>query len=138
MFSFFFKYKVNKIHENNQFFLFFKKKSDDLLSRMIIKGNTREFLDEYGVENCYTNGKQIHLDVCRKYFDSINSVNSKYTSKSAAKIGDASILLVDDDVQNLKIAHSNGHLAFQVNQNMQLVDLYNFLYDKMKLNQHSS
>lgn len=102
---------------------------------MIIKGNTRDFLDEYGVESCYTNGKQIHLDVCRKYFD---SMASKYTSKSAAKIADASILLVDDDVQNLKIAHGNGHLAFQVNQNMQLVDLYNFLYDKMKLNQHSS
>ena len=109
---------------------------------MIIIGNTREFLEEHGVENCYSMGKQIHLDQCRKYYENLlnnlyyggNNGNG-YGSQSKLnnnRINNASILLIDDDVQNLKMAHSSGHLAFQVNNNMQLLDLYDFLSSQLR------
>ena len=42
------------------------------------------------------------------------------------------ILLLDDDVQNLKLANDYGHYAFQVNNSVQLVDILNFLKTDVK------
>jgi hypothetical protein len=39
------------------------------------------------------------------------------------------ILLIDDDDQNVAIARLNGHFAFQVNSDVELVDLFNYLND---------
>ncbi len=108
---------------------------NDLVNKVIIKGNTREFVEEHGIENCYSNGKQIHLAYCRDFFESLirkfNKDQSGSSSSSAAnslcKISNDNILLIDDDLQNLKIAYENGHLAFQVNNSVQLEDFCSFL-----------
>lgn len=99
---------------------------NDLVNKVIIKGNTREFVEEHGIENCYSNGKQIHLAFCREFFESLIRKFNKENSHNF-KINNDNILLIDDDLQNLKIAYENGHLAFQVNSSIQLVDFYNFL-----------
>ncbi len=106
-----------------------------MVNKIIIKGNTREFIEEHGIEKCYSNGKQINLKFCRYFFESLirkynkeNNLNNSPTNNSSSfKISDDSILLIDDDLQNLKLAYENGHLAFQVNNSIQLVDFYNFL-----------
>lgn len=97
---------------------------------MVIKGNTKEFLSKYGYETCYTNGKQPHLEHCREYF--LNYQLNLYKRECKYEIMNSNILLIDDDPTNIKIAIENGHFAFQVNNNMKLVELYNYLRDKLE------
>jgi hypothetical protein len=47
------------------------------------------------------------------------------------KINDINILLIDDDDQNILIARSNGHFAFQVNSDVELADLFDYLNDQL-------
>ena len=119
---------------------------NDLVNKIVIKGNTKEFLEQHGIEYCYSNGKQIHLQYCRNYFEAHYSINSNAamtnngsssansTSRKSNKenpIQNQNILLIDDDVQNLKMAHENGHMVYQVNSSMKLVDFYNYLREKL-------
>jgi hypothetical protein len=106
---------------------------NDLVSKIVIKGNTKEFLEQHGIEYCYSNGKQIHLKYCRNYFESANNNNNKKSNKENLRINDSNILLIDDDVQNLKVAYDNGHLVYQVNNNMKLMDFYNYLREKLSI-----
>ena len=62
---------------NQTFFCCFR---NDLVNKIVIKGNTKEFIEQYGIEYCYSNGKQIHLKYCRNYFESMN--NSSNISRS--------------------------------------------------------
>ncbi len=130
------------------------------MNKIVIKGNTKEFLQQYGIENCFSQGKQIHLKYCRNFFESLNvnninntikqnnsgnnlinttnnnnSINTdnNYSNVKSNKenlINDSNILLIDDDIQNLKLAFDNGHLVYQVNNTMKLIDFYNYLKDK--------
>lgn len=86
-----------------------------MIKRIVIKGNTREFLDQHGIEHCYSNGKQKHLEYCRSYFRDFANIDFK------------NVLLIDDDVQNIKIASANRHFAFQVDSNIKLDDLFVYL-----------
>ena len=118
-----------------------------MVNKIVIKGNTKEFLEQHGIEYCYSNGKQIHLKYCRNYFEThTNSNNTNGTSSnpnSASlsnrksnkenRINDSNILLIDDDIQNLKVAYDNGHLVYQVNNNMKLIDFYNYLREKLSI-----
>ncbi len=120
-----------KIKTNKKFIICFLLRND-LVNKIIIKGNTREFVEEHGIESCYSNGKQAHLAYCRDFFESLirkfNKDHNQGTSASASfKINNDNILLIDDDLQNLKIAYDNGHLAFQVNNSVQLEDFCTFL-----------
>jgi hypothetical protein len=56
----------------------------------------------------------------------------KRFNKEIVNILDENILLLDDDVQNLKLANDYGHYAFQVNNSVQLVDILNFLKTDVK------
>jgi len=106
-------------------FPYFRTPRNDLVSKIVIKGNTKEFLERNGTEMCYANGKQIHIDYCRSYFQQVNG-------KNAALIDDSNVLLIDDDVQNIRLARTSGHHAFPVENNMKLADLYNFLKDRVE------
>lgn len=99
---------------------------NELVSKIVIKGNTKEFLERNGAELCYANGKQVHIDYCRGFFHQVNG------GGGAALIDDSHVLLIDDDVHNVRLARNNGHHAFQVDNNMKLVDLYNFLKDRVE------
>jgi hypothetical protein len=102
--------------------------SNELINKIVIKGNTREFVEEHGIENCYSNGKEIHLQFCRsRIYEMLKRFN-----KEIVNILDENILLLDDDVQNLKLANDYGHYAFQVNNSVQLVDILNFLKTDVK------
>ena len=70
----------------------------------MIQGNTKEFIDKYGLANCYYNGKQMHIAVVREYFEATRNF----------KILNEDIILIDDDTDNISIARKNGHLAFEV------------------------
>ena len=94
--------------------IFFK--STDKVNKIVIKGNTKEFVEAYGINNLFSNGKQIHLDYARWIFESENN-----------KILNKNILLVDDDLRNLQIANKNGHCTFQVTSSTQLKDFLNYL-----------
>ena len=73
--------------------------SNELINKIVIKGNTREFVEEHGIENCYSNGKEIHLQFCRsRIYEMLKRFN-----KEIVNILDENILLLDDDVQNLKL-----------------------------------
>lgn len=61
-----------------------------------------------------------------------SSPNNKKSNKEN-RIKDSNILLIDDDVQNLKLAYDNGHLVYQVNSSMKLIDFYNFLREKLTI-----
>ena len=74
------------------------------------------FRDVKGINNLFSNGKQIHLDYARWIFESENN-----------KILNKNILLVDDDLRNLQIANKNGHCTFQVTSSTQLKDFLNYL-----------
>jgi hypothetical protein len=119
-----------------------------MVNKIVIKGNTKEFLQQYGIEYCFSNGKQIHLKYCRNYFESFNlnspssnnstptsilNCNNESNNKSNKenRINDSNILLIDDDIQNLNMALDNGHFVFQVNNTMKLVDFYNYLKGKL-------
>lgn len=91
----------------------------------MIKGNTREFVEEHGIESCYSNGKQIHLKFCRSIYDQMSK-----RLNIDNRVNNENVLLIDDDLQNLRIANENGHLAYQVNNSVSLVDFLNFLKDK--------
>ena len=83
---------------------------------MFIRGNTKEFTDLYGIKNLYANGKQIHLDNVRWLFQSANNL-----------INNENMLLVDDDLKNLKLAREHGHYAFQITSSTQLNDFLSYL-----------
>jgi hypothetical protein len=97
-----------------------------LINKILIKGNTKLFLEQHGIEACYSNGKQLHLAHCRSYFENV-AASKPGIFGSAWKINDSSILLVDDDPQNVKLAADSGHLAFQVESDAQLSDLFSYL-----------
>ncbi len=86
------------------------------INKVVIKGNIKEFVEMYGINNLYANGKQIHLDYARWNFE---SENNKILSKN--------VLLVDDDLRNLQLANQNGHFTFQVTSSTQLSDFLNYL-----------
>ena len=88
----------------------------------MIQGNTRELIEEHGLANCYTNGKQIHLQICREAFESRSPKTGKET-----KINSDNILLIDDDYQNVQMALKNGHSAFHVTDSVNLHELNQFL-----------
>jgi hypothetical protein len=91
------------------------------INKILIKGNTKLFIDKYGLENCFSNGKQLHLNFCKEYLeDRVNSL----------KILNKDILLIDDDTENIEFARQAGHLAFQVNKNVSLHELHQFLLQK--------
>ncbi|CAF0942147.1 unnamed protein product [Brachionus calyciflorus] len=90
---------------------------NSLVDRIVIKGNTKEFIEEHGLEACYTNGKQLHLEYCKRQLP--------------LYIKESSILLIDDDVNNLKVALENGHYAFHVANNVRLIDLNNYLRNQL-------
>lgn len=91
------------------------------INKILIKGNTKLFIDKYGLENCFSNGKQLHLNFCKEYLeDRVNNL----------KILNKDILLIDDDTENIEFARQAGHLAFQVNKNVSLQELYQFLLQK--------
>ncbi len=88
------------------------------------------------------------MKYCRNYFETytnsngggggggstpIGSANSRNKSNKENRINDSNILLIDDDIQNLKVAYDNGHLVYQVNNNMKLIDFYNFLREKLSI-----
>jgi len=144
---------------------------NDMVKKIIIKGNTKEFLQQYGIEYCFSNGKQIHIKYCRNYFESVNfnaakalaaqvekgqnnegngsgnsssslvAANNANTTQSPNRINkenlieDSSIFLIDDDVQNLKLAYENGHLVFQVQPTMKLFDMYSYLKERLQQQQ---
>ena len=83
----------------------------------MIQGNTKEFVDKYGLPNCYYNGKQIHIAVVRDYFEASRNL----------KILNEDIILIDDDTDNISIARKNGHLAFEVGRLFSLNELQEFL-----------
>ena len=113
--------------------------SDEMIDRIVIKGNTREFLMQYGIECCFSTGKQMHLNYCRSYFDSLRSSshhNKQQQQQQLLGVGDSvlkdgNIMLIDDDIQNLKIAYEHGHFVFQVSTCTSLVDFYHYLKDKI-------
>ena len=99
-----------------------------MISRVAIKGNTKLFIEQYGLEPCYTSGKQLHLNFCRNYFENakafIRNNNSNQSAKrtedeAAAseptnlKINDDSILLIDDDITNVKMGNLDFFLIFK-------------------------
>lgn len=122
------------------------KYSNEMLSKVVIKGNTKEFLERHGPELCFANGKQIHIDYCRSQIQQINAstaaaANKASSSASAAAaaasavndlIDNSSVLLIDDDVQNIRTARMSNQHAFQVESNVKLVDLYNFLKERVE------
>ncbi len=83
----------------------------------MIQGNTKEFIDKYGLANCYYNGKQMHIAVVREYFEATRNF----------KILNEDIILIDDDTDNISIARKNGHLAFEVGRLFSLNELQEFL-----------
>ena len=116
------------------------------------------FIDKYGIEQCYSNGKQIHLAYCKDIFENRYSVVSNAQQQSnlnrtptnsasqtnrnkdsqtpvsndsttMLKIHNENILLIDDDSQNIKIAADNGHLVYLCQENVSLVDLFNTLQE---------
>ncbi|RNA19408.1 ATP-binding Cassette (ABC) superfamily [Brachionus plicatilis] len=89
---------------------------DLLISKIVIRGNSKDFLYMHGLE-AYTNGKQLHLDFCRSHFDQTGQV----------PIENNGILLIDDDVTNLKMAQENNHFAFHVDNNVNLNELVCYL-----------
>lgn len=89
----------------------------------MIKGNSKEFLNEHGYE-AYTNGKQLHLDFCRNYLN----------QNGYSTIENKSILLIDDDENNLKVAEKYEHYVFQVDNNVNLHLLVNVLKNYPKSN----
>ena len=99
------------------------------MKKIVIQGNTRDLIEEHGIGTCYSNGKQIHLKICRDHFESLIRKSSKETGVSWSKIRNESILLIDDDLQNIQMALENGHAAFLVNNSMQLNEFYQFLCD---------
>lgn len=110
---------------------------DDWVNKIVIKGNTKAFIDQHGAEACYSNGKQIHLSYCRNFFQSQRLNNNGTFNKmnedgyvNTNFISDRSILLIDDDLQNVQLAIDNGHLGFQVQNNVKLIDFYEFLIEK--------
>jgi hypothetical protein len=74
--------------------------------------------DKYGIERCFSFGKELHLNECRDYLENITK---------NLKILNRNILLVDDDFENIKCAHEEGHLAFHVNKTVSLEELLNYL-----------
>lgn len=91
-----------------------------MVNKIVIKGNTKDFLERYGIDTCYTNGKEIHLEYCRNFFEGPNK-------KDVNKIDNSNIILIDDDQQNIRIAINNNHFAFHVNNSTKLIDLNNYL-----------
>ena len=87
------------------------------LNRIVIQGNTKDFVDKYGLANCYYNGKQIHIKVVRDYFEATRNL----------KIQNEDIILIDDDTENIANARRNGHLAFEVGRLFSLNELQEFL-----------
>lgn len=108
---------------------------NDLVNKIVIKGNTKEFLEQHGIEYCYSNGKQVHLKYCRNFFESANNINSsnKKSNKENLRLNDSNVLLIDDDAQNLKVACDNGHFYYQVYNNMKLMDFYIYLRDQYSI-----
>ncbi len=74
--------------------------------------------DKYGIESCFSYGKELHLNECRDYLEMITK-NLKILNKN--------ILLIDDDYENINCAHKEGHLAFHVNKNVCLEELMQYL-----------
>lgn len=88
------------------------------LSKVVIKGNTKEFIDRYGFDNCFSNGKELHIATCKLIFEA---------KMRNMKIQAEDVLLIDDDPDNIHIAQQSGHLAFLVGKNVSLLELCGFL-----------
>ena len=116
-------------NSKSYFLYFYFSSRNDLINKIVIKGNTREFIEKHGIENCYSNGKQIHLDYCRDIFEA-----TKRGNKENNQINNENVLLLDDDTQNLKLALDNGHYVFQVTSTCQLSDFFKFLKETFELN----
>jgi hypothetical protein len=89
------------------------------INRIFIQGNTKEFVDKFGLANCYYNGKQIHIAFVKDYFEAVSS--------KSLKILNEDVFLIDDDPDNVTIARKNGHLAFEVGRGFTLNELHEFL-----------
>jgi hypothetical protein len=85
-------------------------------------------LEQNGIEACYSNGKQLHLAYCRSVFENVAA--NRPDSYSSSKISGSSILLIDDDSQNIRLASDNGHMAFLVENDAKLSDLLVYLTEQ--------
>lgn len=88
------------------------------LSKVVIKGNTKEFIDKYGFDNCFSHGKELHIATCKLIFEA---------KMRNMKIQPEDVLLIDDDPDNIHIAMQSGHLAFLVGKNVSLIELCGYL-----------
>jgi hypothetical protein len=74
--------------------------------------------DKYGIESCFSFGKELHLNECRDYLEMVTK---------HLKILNKNILLIDDDFENISFAHKEGHFAFHVNKTVCLEELAQYL-----------
>jgi hypothetical protein len=95
-----------------------KLKPTEIINKIIVKGNTKEFVEKNGYSSC-SNGKELHLKYCCDLLANKNIKNKN-------------IFLFDDDFKNVKLAINSGHSAFQVTNTVQLIDILNFLKKNYK------
>ena len=95
-----------------------KLKQSEIINKIIIKGNTKEFVEKNGYSSL-SNGKELHLKYCCDLLANKNIKNKN-------------IFLFDDDFKNVKLAIDSGHSAFHVTNTVQLIDILNFLKKNYK------
>ena len=80
------------------------------IKKILIRANSKDWLQQQSTPNAPSLGKQQHIEwICTELFNSKHDI-----------IQPQEILLMDDDEENVSIAHQFGHQAYEVQEDVNL------------------